>query len=147
MATKIRREQFTGNCSLCSSKAKQREWVEIAPGRFLDPTKGYVHVRRNGVNPSDQPLWDAMKRVGRSNVTEHRFVMAKVLGRPLTSRELVDHMDGIKTNNDIGNLRLYTRGKNMPGETSGYGTFYHEWQVALARIRILEYELQQLRTS
>lgn len=64
--------------------------------------------------------------------------MAKALGRPLTSRELVDHMDGVKTNNALENLRLYRRGKNEPGETTGYGTFYHEWQMALARIRVLE---------
>lgn len=66
------------------------------------------------------------------------MVMARKLGRPLTSYELVDHMDGIKTNNDPSNLRLYRRGRNEPGETTGYGTYYHEWQMALARIRELE---------
>ena len=69
---------------------------------------------------------------------EHRWVMAKVLGRPLTSNELVDHMDGNKTNNDASNLRLYVRGKQQPGSAPGHGTFYHEWQQAEARVRKLE---------
>lgn len=71
--------------------------------------------------------------------------MARQLGRPLETWELVDHMDGDKLNNDPSNLRLYRRGRNMPGETTGHGTFYHEWQQALARIRVLEYEMERLR--
>lgn len=61
--------------------------------------------------------------------------MAIHMGRPLESHELVDHMDGEKTNNDISNLRLYVRGKNMPGSGCGFGTYYHEWQMALAELR------------
>lgn len=70
--------------------------------------------------------------------------MARVLGRPLRSNELVDHMDGNKLNNDPSNLRMYVRGKNQPGETSGYGTYYDEWQRALARIAELEARLASL---
>lgn len=72
---------------------------------------------------------------------EHRWVMAKTLGRPLKSYEMVDHMDGNRTNNDPSNLRIYLRGKNQPGSASGYGTYYHELQIALARIKQLEAEL------
>jgi len=72
--------------------------------------------------------------------------MARQLQRPLQSNELVDHMDGIKTNNDPTNLRLYIRGKNQPGETSGYGTYYHEWQLALTRIHELEQEIERLKS-
>lgn len=78
----------------------------------------------------------------RSNaVAEHRWVMAKQLGRPLRSNECVDHRDGIKANNDPENLRIYIRGKNQEGSSNGYGTYYHEWQMALARIRELEAKL------
>lgn len=46
-------------------------------------------------------------------------------------------MDGNKTNNSMENLRLYIKGKNQPGSGIGYGTYYHEWQTALAEIRRL----------
>ncbi len=55
----------------------------------------------------------------------------------LTS-ECIDHMDGNKLNNDISNLRIYVRGKNHPGSANGHGTYYHEWQMTLARISELE---------
>lgn len=71
-------------------------------------------------------------------VFEHRFVMAKLLGRPLLTNECVDHMDGHKTNNNPLNLRLYVKGKNQPGSGIGYGTYYHEWQMALAEIERLK---------
>ena len=80
-------------------------------------------------------------------VFEHRFIMARKLGRALATNELVDHMDGVKTNNAPENLRLYIRGRNMPGETSGYGTYYHEWQMALGHIRKLESYIKQLTHS
>lgn len=78
-------------------------------------------------------------------VFEHRWVMAKRLGRPLASTECVDHMDGNKTNNHVSNLRLYVRGKHQPGSCPGHGTYYHEWQMAERRIRVLEAELAARR--
>ncbi len=81
------------------------------------------------------------------SILEHRYVMAKALGRPLTSRECVDHMDGNKQNNDPANLRLYVKGGNHQGSGPGHGTYYHEWQAAEARGRLLQYELDRLRAD
>lgn len=39
-------------------------------------------------------------------VLEHRLVMAKALGRPLTESETVHHIDGDRKHNDISNLQL-----------------------------------------
>lgn len=68
-------------------------------------------------------------------VMEHRWNMAKHIGRPLTSAECVDHMDGNKQNNAVDNLRIYVRGKQQPGSCPAHGTYYHEWQMALKRLR------------
>ncbi len=136
VAAKVRAGTFTGLCLPCSPNARKHEWVILGPGRKLDPVKGYVRVTLAAVNPADAWLYDTM-RGKRTFVLEHRMVMARVLGRPLTRNELVDHRDGIKTRNDPGNLRLYRRGKNDDGSGCGYGTFYDEWQRAEAEVRRL----------
>jgi hypothetical protein len=132
--------RFSGRCHDCSGRHNWVPFVKLGPGRSIDSKKGYVRLNRAAIADHDMPLYLAMATSG-NFVFEHRFIMAKQLGRPLTTNELVDHMDGVKTNNAPKNLRLYVRGKNQPGEMTGYGTYYHEWQKALARIRVLEERL------
>lgn len=134
VAAKIRSGGFTGRCKSC---IQRRQWTVLSPGRAIEPGKGYIRLTGKAIATEDRWLYNAM-RGPRTTVLEHRMVMARQLGRPLTTNELVDHRDGNKINNDPANLRLYRRGRNDDGSGSGYGTFYDEWQRAEARIRELE---------
>jgi len=130
---------FVGRCRPCGFKFSriQTAITKRAKGGRRWVTKvGYAALSRFAVAPEDEWMFDAMRGVG-SFVFEHRWNMAKHLGRPLRTNECVDHMDGAKANNVIANLRLYVRGKDQAGSAYGYGTYYHEWQMAEAKLRAL----------
>lgn len=136
----MKRSNFNGQCLSCSLKMGREgyfKWLRAnGTGRRL-LKNGYVALSPTAIDLADLPLFRAMMNRNHS-VFEHRFVMAKHLGRALTRHECVDHMDGNRANNEPLNLRLYRRGNNDPGSCPGYGTYYHELQIALARIRELE---------
>lgn len=47
------------------------------------------------------------KRLNGKKFDEHRLIFEKHLGRKLTKEEIVHHIDGDKSNNDINNLMLF----------------------------------------
>lgn len=66
---------------------------------------GYVLVRSDDVGANYR----------RGNVRyglEHRLVMASHLGRPLSSKEIVHHINGNKSDNKLENLRVMTQGNH-----------------------------------
>lgn len=65
-------------------------------GRFVDGD-GYVRILARG-NPMAYADGYAL---------EHRVVMSKHLGRPLTTEEVVHHVNEDKADNRIGNLMLF----------------------------------------
>lgn len=115
-------------------------------GRLRINNAGYVVVPATIIADNDLPTFRLMQGKG-GYVLQHRWNMAKALGRPLRSDEAVDHMDGNKVNNDLSNLRLYVVGKNQPGSLNGHGTYYHEWQMAELRCRMLQAEIGRLRSG
>jgi hypothetical protein len=136
IAAYVRKGSFSGLCLPCSPQAKVNKWTNLEDGRRVDP-EGYVRLGKAAIPAEDLWLYDGL-RGKRYYVFEHRLVMARVLNRPLRRNELVDHRDGVKTNNDPANLRIYLRGQNQEGSGNGYGTYYDEWQRALAEIERLK---------
>lgn len=142
----VMRPNFTGSCKPC--------WTALPKARTFrtnrNPTgkrtcsNGYIAISKNAIADIDLQMFDTMRGKG-GFVFEHRWVMAKYLGRPLTSTECVDHMNGVHSDNRVENLRLYVRGKQQPGSCPGHGTYYHELQMAERRIKQLEAQLSLMQ--
>jgi hypothetical protein len=100
----------------CSERCYQKQWAEgkiwdeakkpigrrpRGTTRFLD-AHGYVQIY---VTPDERPPGCEK----RTNLPEHRIVMARHLGRHLLPHETVHHKNGDKQDNRIENLELWSR--------------------------------------
>lgn len=96
----------TSPCPSCSAKVHNSRSKEQHP-RWLGGvkrTRGYIYVPI----PQDDPLAVMSQRRYRDSaiVAEHRLVVARSIGRPLAKDEVVHHINGIKDDNRLENLRL-----------------------------------------
>lgn len=71
-------------------------------GRSIDKHSGYARVRVQ----RDDWLYPYSSR---GSMQEHRYVMAKRLGRPLEPHETVHHINGVKDDNRPENLELHAK--------------------------------------
>jgi predicted DNA-binding protein YlxM (UPF0122 family) len=99
---------------LTENRFRARENHPMWKGGKIIDGHGYVKI---GLDPSD-PYYEMTNQIG--YVSEHRYVMAKHLGKVLSREYTVHHIDGNKENNDLSNLEL-RKGNHMPGKVSCCG--------------------------
>ena len=86
---------------------------EFKKGNKHPDWKGGRIKAKNGYILVYRPAHPFARHWNKHYVAEHRLVMEKKLGRYLTNKEVVHHINGIRDDNRIENLKLKTKGKHI----------------------------------
>lgn len=92
-------KSYTGCCSNCHKKIPWDAKYNNKPHFKHKTSGGYIAI----YDPK-HPMADCVGRI-----MEHRYIMAKHIGRNLTDLEIVHHINGNKKDNRIENLELVNK--------------------------------------
>ena len=96
-----------------------KKWARHGPehsqwrGGISKDSKGYTKLNINLIDPIYHNMCDSS-----GWVLEHRYRMACKIGRPLNKNEIIHHIDGDISNNNLENLELTTRADHMRSHKS-----------------------------
>ena len=102
---RFRHGGYSRLCSKCSMVHNRDPRKKTRLGVMTND--GYIRLHKSLIDPFFYPMLTSQ-----DNVTEHRLVMAKSLGRCLQSFEVVHHINGKHDDNRIENLQLVSDGKH-----------------------------------
>lgn len=118
------KEMQVYNCRIIRGEGKycSRECAKIGhKGKRFSPNTEFKKGCKPETGPNHQS-WNGGRhldhrgyvliRIGRKYVREHRHIVEQAIGRPLLSTEVVDHINGIKDDNRLENLRLFVSQKS-----------------------------------
>lgn len=109
-------QKRVNNNKYCSAYCKKLGVGRILHGRKVGGPKKHVHgsgyVQSNGYKVISKRHPNSSKR---GQILEHKFVMSEHLGRPLHKHETVHHKNGIRDDNRIENLELWSK-SHPPGQ-------------------------------
>ncbi len=98
---------FTGVCITCYRHNRNREKNNFWKGGRCRTSSGYINIH---LRPDD--FFYPMTQTN-GYVKEHRLIMAMSLGRNLHPWEIVHHINGVKDDNRLENLKLVTNDGHM----------------------------------
>jgi hypothetical protein len=125
---------------LHGSKLRREKNPNWKGGR-IEGKNGYIKVIVN----KDHPFYSMAHK---EYIWEHRLIMAQHINRALEKWEIVHHLNGIKNDNRIENLKLLPSAADHVPMTllqSRLGTAENKIQILESRVTILEAENQLLK--
>jgi len=115
-------------CSLACRKLGKSKKMKHRIGILNPRFKGGRYKNAHGYwirtlsSLSDEERQLAKKMVTRTTILEHRVIIAKEIGRPLTKKDIVHHKNEIKGDNRIENLELLSISAHCKGNLLSHGT-------------------------
>ena len=126
----VNSKRFVGRCYLCAMASLREENSPHWKGKIYS-TKTYKYSRVKLLR--SDPFYPMTNKWG--VILEHRYIVAKKLGRLLKVWETVHHINGIYTDNRLENLMVVS-----PGRHSAI-------TLLQRRVRFLENEVERLKNG
>lgn len=99
------KRDWSGCCSRCVNRGSRHGMWK--GGMYVD-ADGYIYVHLASLSEEDRKLAEPMK-IHTGYVLEHRLVLARKIGRPLTKNEVCHHLNGRTSDNRPENLHVTGR--------------------------------------